>query len=186
MSQSSEIAATTESELVSPEGTQEGKNTCHLAAIRLPSLPMVSPEKAQGVKTGFWPQIVEVCTKEIISVSPGSCNFPYIPIYRKVLNSSTWGMWLTLTTKTFFFPFIFICWRLITLQYCSGFCHTLTWISHGFTCVPHPDPPSHLPPHPIPLGHPSAPALSTCFMYPTWTGDHKTGVHYTEWSKPDR
>ena len=26
-----------------------------------------------------------------------------------------------------FFPFIFISWRLITLQYCSGFCHTLTW-----------------------------------------------------------
>ena len=26
----------------------------------------------------------------------------------------------------FFFPFIFIGWRLITLQYCSGFCHTLT------------------------------------------------------------
>ena len=25
-----------------------------------------------------------------------------------------------------FFPFIFISWRLITLQYCSGFCHTLT------------------------------------------------------------
>ena len=35
----------------------------------------------------------------------------------------------------FFFPFIFISWRLITLQYCSGFCHTLTWVSHGFTCV---------------------------------------------------
>ena len=33
---------------------------------------------------------------------------------------------------------------LITLQYCSGFCHTLTWIGHGFTCVPHPEPP--LPP----------------------------------------
>ena len=41
----------------------------------------------------------------------------------------------------FFFPFIFISWRLSTLQYCSGFCHTLTWISHGFTCIPHPDPP---------------------------------------------
>ena len=26
----------------------------------------------------------------------------------------------------FFFPFIFISWRLTTLQYCSGFCHTLT------------------------------------------------------------
>ena len=47
----------------------------------------------------------------------------------------------------FFFPFIFISWRLITLKYCSGFCHTLTWISHGFTCIPHPDPPSHLPHH---------------------------------------
>ena len=38
---------------------------------------------------------------------------------------------------------------------CSGFCHTLKWNSHGFTCVPHPDPPSHLPLHPIPLGLPS-------------------------------
>ena len=66
-----------------------------------------------------------------------------------------------------FFSFIFISWRLITLQYCSGFCHTLTWISHGFTCVPHPDPSSRLPPHLIPLGVPSAPALSTCLMHPT-------------------
>ena len=58
----------------------------------------------------------------------------------------------------FFFPFH---WRLITLQYCSGLCHTFTWISHGCTCVPHPEPPAHLPPQPIPQGHPSAPALST-------------------------
>ena len=71
----------------------------------------------------------------------------------------------------FFFSFIFISWRLITLQYCSGFCHTLTWISHGLTCVLLPDPPSHLPPHPIPLGLPSAPALSICLMHPTWAGD---------------
>ena len=59
---------------------------------------------------------------------------------------------------------IYFNWRLITLQYCSGFCHTLTWISHGCTCVPHPEPPSHLPPHPIPQGHPSAPAPS--ILYP--------------------
>ena len=25
------------------------------------------------------------------------------------------------------------------------FCHTLTWIRHGCTCVPHPEPTSHLP-----------------------------------------
>ena len=68
--------------------------------------------------------------------------------------------------KLFYLPFIFISWRLITLQYCRGFCHTLTWISHRFTCVPHPDPPSHLPPHPIPLGLHSAPgrALVSCIQ----------------------
>ena len=38
----------------------------------------------------------------------------------------------------FVFSFIFISWRLITLQCCRGFCHTLSWISHVFTCVPHP------------------------------------------------
>ena len=44
------------------------------------------------------------------------------------------------------FPFIFISWRLITLQYCSDFSQTLTWISHGFTCILHPDtPPTSLP-----------------------------------------
>ena len=71
----------------------------------------------------------------------------------------------------FFFHLFFISWRLITLQYCSVFCHTLTWISHGFTCVPHPDPPSYILPQPIPLGLPSAPAPSTCLMYPAWAGD---------------
>ena len=37
----------------------------------------------------------------------------------------------------------------------------MTWISHGCTCVPHPEPSFHLPPQPIPQGHPSAPAQST-------------------------
>ena len=46
--------------------------------------------------------------------------------------------------SSFLFPFIFISWRLTTLQYCSGFCHALTWIGHGFTRIPHPDPPSRL------------------------------------------
>ena len=48
----------------------------------------------------------------------------------------------------FFFLFIFFI--------CGGFCHTLKWNSQGFTCVPHPNPPSHLPLHPFPLGFPSA------------------------------
>ena len=54
-------------------------------------------------------------------------------------------------------------WRLITLQYCSGFCHTwMAWVSHGCTCVPDPEPPL-LPPRPLPQGSPSAPALSALF-----------------------
>ena len=71
---------------------------------------------------------------------------------------NTWPfwMWAYLGAGAFFFN-----WRLITLQYCGGFCHTSMWISHGCTCVPHPDPPSQLLPHPITLGYPSAPALST-------------------------
>ena len=40
------------------------------------------------------------------------------------------------------------------------FCHISTWICHRYTRVPHPEPPSHLLPHTIPLGRPSAPAPS--------------------------
>ena len=50
MSQPSAIVHITADELVSPEGTQEGKNTCYLAAIRLQPLPTVNPEKSQDVK----------------------------------------------------------------------------------------------------------------------------------------
>ena len=60
--------------------------------------------------------------------------------------SQTTGSWEDLELYLFIylfiiFSFIFIGWRLITLQYCSGFCHTLAWISHGFTCIPHLIPP---------------------------------------------
>ena len=77
-----------------------------------------------------------------------------------------------------FFSFIFISWRLITLQYCNGFCHTLTWISHGFTRVPHPDPP--LPP-PSP-SHPSGSSQCTTQMYRTdiWTLWEKARVGWSE------
>ena len=49
-----------------------------------------------------------------------------------------------------------------TILYWS--CHTSTWIRHGCTHVPNPEPPFYLPPHTIPLGHPSAPTPS--FLYP--------------------
>ena len=69
--------------------------------------------------------------------------------------------WASLLVPFFQLHFLNFNWMLITLQYRGGFCHTFTWISHGCTCVPHPDPPSHLPPYPIAQGHPNAPVLST-------------------------
>ena len=54
-----------------------------------------------------------------------------------------------------------MCYFLLFFFIFSGFCHTLPWISHGFTCIPHPDPHSHFPLHPTPLGLPSAPSPST-------------------------
>ena len=62
----------------------------------------------------------------------------------------------------FFYLFFLLEANYFTILY--WFCHTSTWICHRCTHVPHPEPPSHLPPHTIPLGHPSAPAPS--ILYP--------------------
>ena len=79
----------------------------------------------------------------------------------------TTGKTIALTRQTFvgkvmsllfiFFSFIYLFY--FTILY--WFCHTLTWIYHGCTSVPHPESPSKLPPHTIPLSHPSAAAPST-------------------------
>ena len=64
--------------------------------------------------------------------------------------------YFVMLSSQFFTQFlkIYFNWRLITLQYCGGFCHVFTWLSHGCACVPHPDPPSYLSPHPIQLVQP--------------------------------
>ena len=50
------------------------KNICSLAAIRLQTLPKVSPEER---KLRMLAQIGEVHMKGMISGSPDSCIFPY-------------------------------------------------------------------------------------------------------------
>ena len=86
-------------------------------------------------------------------------------LWRLILKLSGWNEFFLPRLFSFFFLFL----NFFYFLYCSGFCHTLKWNNHGFTCVP--DPPSHLPLHRIPLGLPSAPGPSTCLMHPTWAGD---------------
>ena len=64
-------------------------------------------------------------------------------------------------------------WRLITLQYCGGFCHTLTWISHGCTCAPHLEPPS--PVHPSGLSQ--CPGVECLF--------HASNLHWSSFTYGD-
>ena len=69
----------------------------------------------------------------------------------------------TLIDYSFFkkYKFIYFNWRLITLQYCIGFAIHGHESATGVDVSPHPETPSQLPSHLIPLGHPSAPALNT-------------------------
>ena len=92
MSQSSAIAALLR-ELVSPEGTQEGKNTCHLAAIRLQPLPMVTPEETLDMKTqDTGPRQLSAYQRNDFS-EPRPLHSSHI---RKALNSLTCTFWFSL------------------------------------------------------------------------------------------
>ena len=62
--------------------------------------------------------------------------------------------------KFIFILFIFLYYFTILYR----FCYTLTWIRHGCTWVPNPEPLSHLSPHIISLDHPRAPVPS--ILYP--------------------
>ena len=78
---------------------------------------------------------------------------------------------MQITFLKFIYSFILISWRLITLQYCSGFLPYIEmnqpWI-YMYSPYRSPLPP---PSPPDPLGLPSAPGLSTCLMHPAGAGD---------------
>ena len=66
-------------------------------------------------------------------------------------------------------------WRIITLQYCGGFCRTSTWISHGCTCVP----PSWTPLPPPSPPHPSGLSQSTSFEHPALCIELALVIYFT-------
>ena len=86
-----------------------------------------------------WPVRCAMCWDKLLShIWLFETTWPVVrwflcPWYSPGTNTGLGGLALLQTFLTyglnhisFFFPFIFISWRLITLQYCSGFCHTLT------------------------------------------------------------
>ena len=96
--------------------------------------------------------------KESLCTADGNVNWcnqygKQYGIPQKIKNETT--IWSSDSTRVFlFFYFTILYW----------FCHTLTWIRHGYTWVPNSESLSHLSPHIISLGHPSAPAPS--ILYP--------------------
>ena len=63
---------------------------------------------------------------------------------------SLWCCWkstlkASFLSKNSFFFFFFLCLFYLFFFFCSEFCHTLKWNVLEFTCLPHPDPPPHLP-----------------------------------------
>ena len=75
-----------------------------------------------------------------------------------------------------YFIYLFILLEANYFAILNWFCHTSTWICHGCTSVPRPEPPSHLLPHPFPLGHPFPlvpvhQPLAPFIMLCTWTGE---------------
>ena len=75
-------------------------------------------------------------------------NYPYLlPIFQLVCFFPYWFYTLYIPFSMLIFInviswFVMCILFLFLFFYCSGFCHTFKWISHGLICVPHPDPPS--------------------------------------------
>ena len=91
--------------------------------------------------------------------------FPYISFALGDRSTSTlWKSVLPMFSSSLIVSNLFIYYYYyFTLQYCIGFAIHQHESATG-THVPHPEPPSHFPPHTIPLGHPSTPAPS--ILYP--------------------
>ena len=113
---------------------------------------------------------MDILTIIVISVFKHGASFhlfiSYLIMYYSLQNTGLSTSWLNLLLGIlflmyfkwncflhFFFFLIFILFFNFTILY--WFCHILKWIHHRYTCVPHPELSSHLPPHIIPLIHPS-------------------------------
>ena len=154
------------------------------------SIPVLFPGKPHGQKSlvGYGPWgCKELDMTKWLSTQPeiplGHTLFSfwlYPLIFISFVLHSIESVWdKTLCLYIYIYKFIYFNCRLITLQYCSAFCYTLTWIRQGCTCVPQTEPRSHLLPHPIRRVIPVHQLRSPCVMHQTWTGDlfHIGNIH---------
>ena len=90
------------------------------------------------------------------------------------LETGNWGRQISFFL---FFFFNLILFFNFTILY--WFCYISKWIHHRYTCVPHPEPSSLLPPHTIPLGRPAHQPQASSIVHWTWTGDSFHIWYYT-------
>ena len=88
--------------------------------------------------------------------------FPFSSCFQTFPASGSLKKNLPFSFFYFYFYFILLYNNVLVLPY-------MTWIRHGCTWVPNPEPPSHLSPHIFSLSHPSAPAPS--ILYPVSNPD---------------
>ena len=125
------------------------------------------------------PGNVNRCSYELIW-SLSANRFIFFPI-RQISN-------FFVSVVIFYFYFYFFC-LLFLLYFTLQYCMVLPYIDmnpHGCTCVPKHEPPSHLPPHNISLGHHRAPAPS--MLYPAldidWRFDSYMIVYMLQFHSP--
>ena len=125
---------------------------------------------AQWTLSLLWEQVSGISLRIKIDCISNYHNYAFYPLLWKAYkanydpivslikqNQSKYRMLLSKSDIT---SYIYIFFNFTILYW---FCHTSTWIRHRCICVPNPEPPSYLPPHTIPLGHPSATAPSILY-----------------------
>ena len=98
------------------------------------------------------------------------------PLIFKVDNAKLLHYWVTALSTQHHPLFVFNGYLFIYFYFIFNFtilywfCHISTWIRHRYTHVPHSEPSFLLPPHTIPLGHPSAPtpSIQYCALNLDW------------------
>ena len=94
------------------------------------------------------------------SPGPGDLTSNFYQTFREKLTPMLLKFFFFFLSENIYLFIYFYFFNFFNFTILYLFCHVSTWICHRYTRVPHPEPFSLLPPHTIPLGHPSAPASS--------------------------